>query len=989
MTRTIADGANESTKKTPHIKLLVSSLVLLLAGIGLVILPGIGSVQCQARDGFLDLSAWNPDHDPALSISGTWIFYPNKLLFPSDLQPPDEGINFQETPVLVPVPGIWDSIPGQRSYGGGTYRLTILVPALGEKDLSILFRNVSTSMTLFVNGQLVEKDGITSLSALEHQASYATHPVLILPVNQKVEILLQISNQEDHHPGILSEPVIGLRHNVDTLWIKAIALDLSLFAAIALVALYLLVFFLFRPMETQLGFISSMAIFVALRQLCIGSVPLAIFFPLLSRNLIVDLNLVLASLACATYILYMRSALGPFIDRRIVQLNLVGCGSFACMCLLLPATFYGELMLISFMYFLFLLAYLSYAVVRFSVHKQTNGWMHLISMYYLIFLFTLDAHNALQVVNPSAFFGLGFVLFLLYHAIQFSWRFVDGFEKSIDLSSELKRMIARQDVVQENLERTVLERTRELAKALDSATRANNAKSHFLANVSHEIRTPLNGIIGFAELLKETTENSDKNHFQQLILTEAGRLQILIDQILDFSKIEAHMLTLEDQILDLHEVLSTVSASARVQTARQGLTFVEMIDEKVPRWIRGDAMRIRQIFDNLLSNAIKFTESGSVTLKARLKYRIPEKVTLEFSISDTGIGIPHNRQKAIFESFTQGDSSTTRLYGGTGLGTAIAKQIVELMGGSIWLESEPGKGSTFSFTIVAGVVRPDETAEATVSNLHSEPRWTNHPLAILAEDYKVNAELVIRILSAAGWKVLSAINGKEALDLFKANPISLIVMDIQMPVMDGTQATRLIRQISEPRVPIIGLSASAFEEDRSRCLEAGMDMLLAKPIKGSELLEAIARFIPPSYRIDNAKTQQSTSSTTINTHVSILDDLDGDLVTLAEMLHGFMNDLKNLSPELRTAIAKNDLQNVHRIAHGIKGAALNLGSHQLEKLAKLTEMETRNTKTTSWIKNALNLADELDHLAQGLSNIYHPDKSDRKAPNDQAPETRG
>jgi PAS domain S-box-containing protein len=387
----------------------------------------------------------------------------------------------------------------------------------------------------------------------------------------------------------------------------------------------------------------------------------------------------------------------------------------------------------------------------------------------------------------------------------------------------------------------------ELARVHLRAEEATRAKSRFLANVSHEIRTPMNIIVGMVDMALDTEVTAQQREYLELARRSTESLLALVSDILDFSKIEAEKLELEAVGFGLRASLEPMLRSFAVRAEQKGLSLVTEISPAVPEDLIGDPSRLQQVMANLLGNAVKFTESGFVTARLTSETDATGAVLLRVAVTDTGIGIAEENLAAIFDPFEQADGSTTRLYGGTGLGLSICRRLVELMGGRLWAESRPGEGSTFSFT--ARLRRGPEPRLAAPAKSAEDAREADRHLRILvAEDNAANQLYVRRVLEKNGHSARIVATGQEALEALEADAFDVVLMDVQMPEMDGLQATSAIRAAERGtgrHLPIIAVTAHAMRGDEERCLAAGVDAYIAKPARPRELLALIERVVPP------------------------------------------------------------------------------------------------------------------------------------------------
>lgn len=755
-----------------------------------------------AHKGVLDLRSINLN-DQSVSLNGEWGFYWRRLIQPGDtvLSEPD----------YIPYPSLWkkNKLHGEPlpTTGYASYTLTVILPK-NRPRLAMLVPDAYCSYRLFINDSLWAHNGSPDTSADRAVPFWTTQTIILPSKSDTFNLILQVANFWHTKGGTYKQMVIGKRDKLTLELQRDRAYDLLLAGCLFMGGLFFFGFFVYGSRDKAILYFSLFCIVYSYRMAGTSLYVLHSVFPGLNWFITIRIEYLSLTFAVALFTRYFQCLYPKDAGRVVATVVVWLCLLYSLIIVVTPPLVFTRA-IVPFLGVMFLyIGYAFYICIRAVKYKRVGALFALLSCSVMLLVFLVINLNYFAVVSTEkGIVFAGYVLFFFLQSLVLSHRF-----------------------------------SFTLRKAADEAQQGLKAKTEFLSTMSHEIRTPLNVVIGMTHLLLRNAPRKDQEKNLDVLLFSANNLLAIVNDILDYNKIEAGKINFEMIPMDIASVVHHIIEGLSSKAAEKNIALKAEVDNRLTRKVIGDPTRTSQVIYNLVHNAIKFTEEGSVQALLKTEELTDTSVAITISVTDTGIGIDPEKQKIIFDRFTQADSSTSRSYGGTGLGLAITKRILELQNISLHLKSEPGKGSVFYFTQTFSLsdepVTPDEQTD---KNRASE-RQLNGVSILVVEDNPFNVMVAQSLLERSGAIVDVAENGAVALEKIRPGKYSIVLMDLNMPVIDGYEATRKLRSRGET-LPIIALTASLPAEVEKDVQRAGLTDIVVKPFNPEELFRVILAHI--------------------------------------------------------------------------------------------------------------------------------------------------
>lgn len=755
--------------------------------------------SAKAQQGVIDLRNEN-SFSNAIALNGQWSFYWNKLIIAEDLNSSNK--------IYRDYPNLWRniSIDGQRlpSNGYASYFLKILVPK-NRPRLALEVPDVYSSYSLFVNGKLISQNGYPAARKEDAKPFWATKVVMLPEGSDTLNLCLQVSNFWHAKGGTYKNIFIGREDLLTLKKDRTAAFNLILTGCLFMGGLFFLGMYVFGKHDKAILYFSLFCISYSYRMIGTDQYVLHSVLPDLDWFLSIKLEYLSLAVGIAFFALYIRYLYPKEANKLAIKVMTGFCLLYAAIILVTPPGIFTTLLSVFLVMMFLYIGYAFYIFIRAAWNNRIGSEYAFLSTGVMLMLFLIINLNYFGIIaEMKGVVFTGYITFFFLQSLILSFRF-----------------------------------SHTLRQAAILAQQGLKTKSEFLSTMSHEIRTPLNAVIGTAHVLLRNQPRADQKESMKVLLFSANNLLSIVNDILDYNKIEAGKINFENISIDLEEIASNVITSQKNFAEEKRIELLLSVDPPINNKVFGDPTRLAQVISNLVHNAIKFTNSGSVKLFITTDRIEGHHLSITFRVVDTGIGITHENQQMIFERFTQADSSTSRSYGGTGLGLAICKKILDLQGVTLHLKSDVGKGSEFFFTQKFAITTEIATGRSEISEMPlANEKSLNGISILLVEDNPFNVMVAQSILEDHGARIDVATNGQEAIDKLDSTRHKLVLMDINMPLMDGYKATQRIRK-NGATLPIIALTASTPQEVEQEAYTAGFTDIIVKPFNPDDLCRVI------------------------------------------------------------------------------------------------------------------------------------------------------
>jgi signal transduction histidine kinase/ActR/RegA family two-component response regulator len=753
----------------------------------------------QAIQGVIDLRQSDLKNEK-IELGGEWGMYWKRIITPADSVKPD---------AFVPFPKLWTKTilngAALPNIGYASYSLTVLLPK-HTNELALMVPDTYTSYRLFVNGKMFANAGNPDSSEEKAVPKWLQKTLALDSTSDTLHLILQVANFWHSKGGPYKQIVIGDRYALFTEKEQDSALDLVLTGCLFMGGLFFLGLFLFGRHDKSILYFALFCIVYSYRMVGARGYTLHAVFPDIPWIITIHFEYLTLFISVLFFSLYTRYLYPEESNKYQTRIQVWACAVLSAIVVIFPPGIFTQLINPFLLIMFGVIGYAFYVYIRAMRNKRTGALYALLSTGVVLIVFIVINLQYFNIVSPQkGILFIGYISFFFLQSLILSFRFASA-----------------------------------LNQAKEQAEQGLKAKNEFLSTMSHEIRTPLNSILGMTHLILRDNPRTEQKEQLSVLLFSANNLLAIVNDILDYNKIEAGKVNFELIETDLVNVVKNIIFGLKTSAEEKNIDLRLQIDPDLKSKILGDPTRIGQIVTNLVSNAIKFTRKGHVLLDIKVDRQTNTDITLTIRVEDTGIGIAQEKQKMIFERFTQADTSTSRNFGGTGLGLAICKRLLEMQGSTLHLDSEHGKGSVFYFTqTFSKVVTTEKKVE---SRTHHLPTEESRPLTgvsiLLVEDNEVNILVARTFLERWGATIDVAINGQEALDKVDTTRHKLVLMDMHMPVMDGYEASRRMRERGI-KIPIVALTASLPREVDDKIKTTGIDDIVVKPFVPDNLFKVI------------------------------------------------------------------------------------------------------------------------------------------------------